>query len=784
MSAWAPASVVASKLHTRPGTSSPCVKLRGSNGCSGWRVTTCSRAVPVRSITSSSSPTGTAGGLARFVRSSLPVYVISRRSAAAISASSSSWRSSVRASRSPTCASSSSRSSPSRGVRRGNTPSSRPSRQTTRCGTERIGTSVQTVRWPVRKFARVGRPRSRSASTSRSSPRVSGVAWPAASSTRSSSRRCSSPRCQPSSGAVAVSASAAFASAVAHALIGFGAARAATAAESRSSSSAKRPARSIAPLSTSSSGSTPANSRWSSSVIVTPSSRRSRPARQVPVARAPSLKGSRCAASSPQRMPLARTHSSIRPRSSSSRSKRRRTGSRSARSSTCEAVRRPSASSTSRATTPSTGFVWRSERSANRTRRSGPCSGSSSVAPNAAWISGANVSMSGHITITSRGSSVGSSASSCRIASRSTSTWRARPWQECTWTLRSGSSDGSGAASSRTAAWMRASSVPVAGSFGCRWSTRGCAWASTSCSSRESWPQDASSGLRGSVAVGSSARRATGGWPREPLPERRRGVQQEEVDVAVLGQRLEHGQTAGGQPRQPEQGEARRQVGELRLRAQARARVLDPLGRPGLGDRRVQAPPQLGLPAVAAAARPLVQQRRPVQRVAVVQRRQVADGREAPVGLGQVLGEQRQPRLAEAAVDDLQQRPDRPLGQPRVGLRVDARGRGDRGLREPPRRREVDVRADAVRAPGRSAQARRQALRQPPLHPARGDGDDLGRERVGRRHGEQLAERGDQPVGPLGAVDVERQPSRLAIASLKVGLGRMTAVALSRSTKK
>ena len=134
------------------------------------------------------------------------------------------------------------------------------------------------------------------------------------------------------------------------------------------------------------------------------------------------------------------------------------------------------------------------------------------MAPNAAWISGANVSMSGHITITSRGSSVGSSASSCRIASRSTSTWRARPWQEWTCTLRSGSSDGSGAASSRTAAWMRASSVPVAGTLVCRWSARGCALASTSWSSRESWPQDASSGLRGIVAVSSWLRRVTGGW--------------------------------------------------------------------------------------------------------------------------------------------------------------------------------------------------------------------------------------------------------------------------------
>ena len=188
----------------------------------------------------------------------------------------------------------------------------------------------------------------------------------------------------------------------------------------------------MSPLSTSSSGSTRSNSRCSSSVIATPSSSRSSPVRHVPLGRTSSLNGARWAASSPQRMPLARTHSSICPSLSSSKPKRRRTGSRPARSSTCEAVRRSPASSSRRAATPSTGLVWRSERSARRTRRS-----DSSPVPNVAWISGAKVSMSGHMTITSRGSSVGSSASSCRIAARRTSTWRARPWQEWIWMLRS-----------------------------------------------------------------------------------------------------------------------------------------------------------------------------------------------------------------------------------------------------------------------------------------------------------------------------------------------------------
>ena len=92
-----------------------------------------------------------------------------RCSPAAQTASSSSCRSSLRGSRSPTSGSRASRSSPSRTVWRGKVPSSRPSRTTTRWGTERIGTSVQTVSAPVRNPALVGRPARAPRSTGRSS---------------------------------------------------------------------------------------------------------------------------------------------------------------------------------------------------------------------------------------------------------------------------------------------------------------------------------------------------------------------------------------------------------------------------------------------------------------------------------------------------------------------------------------------------------------------------------------------------------------------------------------
>ena len=468
----------------------------------------------------------------------------------------------------------------------------------------------------------------------------------------------------------------------------------------RSISSAKRPARSIASLSTSSSGSTRSKSRRSSSVIATPSSRRSRPARHVPPGSCASLNGARWAASSPQRMPLARTHSSIRPRSSSSKPKRRRTGSRSARSSTCEAVRRSSASSSRRATTPSTGLVWRSERSASRTRRS-----DSSPVPKVAWISGANVSMSGHITITSRGSSVGSSASSCRIAARSTSTWRARPWQEWIWTLRSIGSV-RGASSSRTPACRRCSSESPVVAVGWWWSVKS---SSTSWSSRLSWPHEASSRLAGgSRSRPSAASGLRGSRPSPTAPATgaaRRGGRRGRRPALRVPRR------GRAEPGQPEQAEARRQIGELGLIAQARARAREALGGVGLGDAGAQPAEQLGLPggvvrdAGVVARRPRADHLRPVQRVAVEEVGDVAHGREAARRVAaEVGGEALQPQLGERLVDDLEQRPDRALGQPRVLL--DADRRRDRLGDQPARRREVDVRADAVAAAGPAPRAR------------------------------------------------------------------------------
>src|SRR3954471_8462064 len=69
--------------------------------------------------------------------------------------------------------------------------------------------------------------------------------------------------------------------------------------------------------------------------------------------------------------------------------------------------------------------------------------------------------MSGHMTMTSRGSRVGSSARTCRSASRRTSTWRARPWQE--WTMRLGASGAGGGRGAAAWGGVRRAVVGVIG---------------------------------------------------------------------------------------------------------------------------------------------------------------------------------------------------------------------------------------------------------------------------------------------------------------------------------
>jgi len=115
----------------------------------------------------------------------------------------------------------------------------------------------------------------------------------------------------------------------------------------------------------------------------------------------------------------------------------------------------------------------------------------------------------------------------------------------------------------------------------------------------------------------------------------------------------------------------------------------------------------------------------------------------------QVRRERLHRQLIQARLHDLQQRPDRPLGKPGIGPRIDSGRRGDRIADEPPRARELDVCADAEDV--------REALRQPPLHAAGGDRNDVQRERVPGCATEQAGMRLDEAVGSFCAMDLEHR---------------------------
>ena len=154
--------------------------------------------------------------------------------------------------------------------------------------------------------------------------------------------------------------------------------------------------------------------------------------------------------------------------------------------------------------------------------------------------------------------------------------------------------------------------------------------------------------------------------PGDLLPQRGRRVQQEEVDVASGGERFEDVDVAAREAGQPEHAEARRQVGQIRLFAQAGTCAREALGRIGLADAGAQTAVELGLPrgvgrdAGVVARDPGADHLRAVERVAVEQAGEVTDGRKAAAGMAaEVRGQALEPELAERLVDDLEQRPDR-----------------------------------------------------------------------------------------------------------------------------
>ena len=205
----------------------------------------------------------------------------------------------------------------------------------------------------------------------------------------------------------------------------------------------------------------------------------------------------------------------------------------------------------------------------------------------------------------------------------------------------------------------------------------------------------------------------------DPVPQPGRGVQEEEVHVTPGGDRLQDLEVPGGQPRQAEDAQPRREVQQRRRLAQPGARAVDALGDVGHADPRAQASPELGLPTMRGlqravlARRPAADHLGAVQRVAIEQLGEVTQRRQAPrpahrVGVraraAEVVGERREPRRGERLLDDLQQRPHRALGQPGVRVGLDPRRDGHRVADEPARRGERDVRAHPIRPPRRRAE--------------------------------------------------------------------------------
>ncbi len=368
---------------------------------------------------------------------------------------------------------------------------------------------------------------------------------------------------------------------------------------------------------------------------------------------------------------------------------------------------------------------------------------------------GAKVSTSGHMTSTSRGSRVGSSASRPRITSRSTSTWRVRPWQACTWTLRSLSSSGGG----------------------CGW-TRSCG---------EVLLEPAEEGVRGRCVVVVQDRGRVGGAAGEELleledvsgqrrqqgivelaagnvvvaaghmlgladrlPERGRGVVQPQVHVAVLGERGQDAQARRGQAAGAEDGESFGEPAQVGVGAESRAGVVEQLGGGRLADPVAQPAPKLRLPpqivverravtALVPAIGPGAQHLRPRLPILVEQVRQPSGHGQASslvlVARAEVLGERPAPRLVrDGLVDDLEERPEGLLRSPLLDcLGVLLRHGLQRLVEHRARPRELHVGADTVTV--RCAEHVGEPLRQPPLDALGRHGDDLAGERVSWRRG-------------------------------------------------
>ena len=344
-------------------------------------------------------------------------------------ASRNSCRSSARGSRSPGCGSAARMSLPPSDTDRGNDPSSMPMRQTTRNGIFRMGRIAATAIPPASRSGNGAYPVAASATSPVTSGRVSSVpgSAPSKSPVRAAAADASSQEESPARSRAHAD------SWRPHVAAGWGERQNSHAASrmSTSSRSADTGAASWSP--SASAGATPPTSPASAPSTARPRASRSRALAHVLAAPAGVPCSARCGESRPHRT-LAPEIKAVR-RSTPSRSnpKRCATSGAARKSVTSAAVIRPDSRVRRSSTVPSTGFVLLVIRSAIRTRRSrvGPATGVPAV-PNTCATSGPNRSRSVHITRMSLGSRLGSADSRWSTSSRSASTWRRSPEQECT----------------------------------------------------------------------------------------------------------------------------------------------------------------------------------------------------------------------------------------------------------------------------------------------------------------------------------------------------------------
>ena len=379
-------------------------------------------------------------------------------------------------------------------------------------------------------------------------------------------------------------------------------------------------------------------------------------------------------------------------------------------------------------------------------------------------MSGANASMSGHMTITSRGSSVGSFGEDVqdRVADHLDLAGAAVAGVD----LHAAASTAPGPRAGRSladggleAGEQRVAAAPRPGAR----------------AGRRPAPSDQLQLARVLPPGGEQpvARQPRGGVvgaarrprppPREALPQRRRGVQQEEVHVAVLGQRPQHVEVAGREAREPEERQPRRQVRRAPARPAA-ARTPASSRSAGLGhaDPRAQPPPQLGLPVASCTGRPL-------------------RGR-APAGAA---------RSGRTAPARWRTRAEAPRGRsrcsasgashasPRHASTTSSSGHTSRSGSHGSASGSIPEAAATAspisrRGNGNSTLAHTPSIR-PALAPSEPDSrcvsqrsmprvgtdDDLGGERIRERRGQQVAQRVDQCVGPFRSVDVQHAPATL-----------------------